>query len=89
MPLCNSHVAIFSYWHRLEKVHENPLLHHAFKEITLLSTNGINSWFSTIDHLKIKIGLNFTAYKNMKPTKFKSELKKFFFLVLAHFKRQA
>jgi hypothetical protein len=46
MPLCISHVvAMFAYWHRLENVHENSLLHHAFKESTLLSTNGINSWF--------------------------------------------
>jgi hypothetical protein len=69
-------VAMFAYWHRLENVHENSLLHHAFKDSTLLSTNGINSWFSTIDYLKNKIGLNFNACKNMKTTKFKSELKK-------------
>ena len=77
LPLCISHiVAMFSYWLRLENVHANSLLHHAFKESTSLSTNGINSWFSTIDYLKNKIGLNFNTYKNMKPTKFKSELKK-------------
>jgi hypothetical protein len=34
MSLCISHVvALFAYWHRL------------VKESTLLSTNGINSWF--------------------------------------------
>jgi len=77
MSLFISHVvAMFSYLHRLENVAENSLLSHALKESISLSTNGINSWFSSIDYLKNKIGLDFNICKKMKHPKFKTELKK-------------
>jgi hypothetical protein len=77
MPLFISHVvAMFSYWHILENVAENSLLSHALKESISLSTNGINSWFFSIDYLKNKIGLDFNICKKMKHHKFKTELNK-------------
>jgi hypothetical protein len=60
-------IAVFSFWHRLEKMPVTSLLYCAYKESLNLCNINVNSWYKTVVFLSEKIGTNISLsrYKNL------------------------
>lgn len=60
-------IAVFSFWHRLEKMPETSLLYCAYTESVNLCNINVNSWYKTVVFLSEKIGTNISLsrYKNL------------------------
>jgi hypothetical protein len=78
---CSIIIAVFSFWHRLEKMPETSLLYCAYKESVNLCYINVNSWYKTVVFLSEKIGttcnISLSRYKNLSLSVFKQYLKKF------------
>ena len=78
---CSIIIAVFSFWHGLEKMPETSLLYCAYKEIVNLCYINVISWYKTVVFLSEKIGttcnISLSRYKNLSLSVFKQYLKKF------------